>query len=66
MITIALRQHKGEEKVKNYLQGQGGFEEKQLWQFRYFAIIDRVARYIGHKPVPELGQRPAKKSNGLG
>ena len=28
----------------------------------YFSIINGVAGYIGHKPVPKLGQCPAKSN----
>ena len=61
MITIALWQDKGEEKVKNDL-GRAHLRRNNCGN-SYFAIVHRVARYVGHKPVPELGQCPAK-SNG--
>ena len=61
MIAVTLWKHKGEEKVKNDL-GRAHLRRNNCGN-SYFAIVHRVARYIGHKPVPELGQCPAK-SNG--
>ena len=52
MITITLWKHKGEEKVKNDLEAN---LRKINLDKKYFAIIDRVSRYICHKPMPEFG-----------
>ena len=55
MITITLWKHKGEEKVKNDLAKSGINLRTNNCVNSYFAIINRVARNVGHKPVPELG-----------
>ena len=39
MISVPLRQDKGEEQVEDDL-----------------AIVDRIARHVRHKPMPELGE----------
>ena len=52
MIAVTLWKHKGEEKVKNDLEAN---LRKINLDKKYFAIIDRVSRYICHKPMPEFG-----------